>query len=275
MRQIKPVSFSIDDVLTIAHMAGQVIMDVYREMEQLDRSRDSKSTVKKDGSPLTQADLAAHQVIVDRLNILTPDIPVVSEEDGASMVYRQPLGKFWLVDPLDGTKEFLAHNDGFTVNIALIRNGEVVLGVVLAPALDVVYWGGVGMGAYRSTGGLVEPIKVAQMPGPNQIIRVVASRSHLNTETADFIAQLKAHELLQAGSSLKFCRIAEGAADIYPRLGPTCEWDTAAAQAVVEAAGGYVTTLDGIPLRYGKPELLNPYFVAASVNFSRLQRSDD
>lgn len=221
-------------------------------------------TDKGDGSPLTEADLAAHRYIVDKLPSIDPRIPVVSEEDSESAVHRKPEGRFWLVDPLDGTKEFISRRDEFTVNIALIEEGRPVLGVVYAPALDLMYCGAVGEGAWKTKAGHTEAIRVndrTEVP-----VRVVASRSHLNAETGRLIESLGECELVQVGSSLKFCLVAEGSADIYPRLGPTCEWDTAAAQAVVEAAGGAVTMLDGTPLRYGKPDLLNPHFIAASLS---------
>lgn len=251
-------------------------MGIYAESEALGPARqDVLVALKADDSPLTLADLAAHNVIAARLKNLTPDIPMVSEEDAASMVHRQANGMFWLVDPLDGTKEFIARNGEFTVNIALVEDGEVVFGVVVAPALGLVYWGGRNIGAFRVQGGASEEaIRVAE-PVADKPSRVVASKSHLNEQTAQFIERLGRHELVQAGSSLKFCRIAEGAADIYPRLGPTCEWDTAAAQAIVEAAGGHVTTLDGAPLQYGKPEVLNPHFIASSMPLTQFAGSHD
>lgn len=256
-------------VLGIAREAGLAIMTIYSAMRSASNAASVMVSHKKDDSPLTQADLAAHRVIADALKRLTPDIPVVSEEDEASLTHRQPTGDFWLIDPLDGTKEFLAQSDEFTVNIALVQNGSVTFGVVVAPALDLAYWGGVGMNACREKNGATEIIKVSPSAS-GQPIRVVASKDHMNPETASFIARLGKHQLVQAGSSLKFCRIAEGNADVYPRLGPTSEWDTAAAQAVVEAAGGYVTTLGGEPLRYGRPDLLNPHFVVSAVPLSGL-----
>jgi 3'(2'), 5'-bisphosphate nucleotidase len=168
----------------------------------------------------------------------------------------------WLIDPLDGTKEFIAHNGEFTVNIALIDQGRSVLGVVYAPAIDALYWGGAGLGAFRRVGTSTAAIQVASH-ATDELCRVVASKSHLNAETQAFIDRLGPVSLVQAGSSLKFCRVAEGVADIYPRLAPTCEWDTAAAQAVLEGAGGVVLDLHGAPLRYGKPDVLNPSFIAA------------
>lgn len=262
-------SKQIDQVIEIAQEAGSAIMRVYADMQTQEAGKGTGQALashKGDGSPLTKADLLAHQIIARRLAALTPDIPVVSEEDEASQRHRLPTGRFWLIDPLDGTKEFLAHNDEFTVNIALVQDGTAVFGVVLAPALGQTYWGSAGNGAFRAMNQHIASLQVSppqeRCPAP---LRVVASKSHMNAETVAFIHRLGPHELIQAGSSLKFCRVAEGKADVYPRLGPTCEWDTAAAQAVVEAAGGCVLDLDGAPLRYGKPELLNPHFVAASA----------
>lgn len=238
-------------LLSAAQQAGQAIMDIYA-------SGQHGVQLKEDHSPVTAADLAAHKVLVAALAGLLPDCPVVSEEDTNSQRYRQRSGRFWLIDPLDGTKEFLARNGEFTVNIALISEGRSVLGVVLAPASDRLYWGGPSLGAWREQAGAAQAIQV--QPGTG--CRVVASKSHLNAETQAFIDRLGAVELVQAGSSLKLCRVAEGAADIYPRLAPTCEWDTAAAQAVLEGAGGVVLDEQGTPLRYGKPDVLNPGFIA-------------
>jgi 3'(2'), 5'-bisphosphate nucleotidase len=271
MRQIEISSDLVAQVRDIAREAGTAILHVYDEM----RSRDAGVAgvwvaQKADDSPLTRADLVAHTLIGQRLAALTPDIQVVSEEDEQSLRHRRPLGHFWLVDPLDGTKEFLAQNGEFTVNIALVRDGEAVFGVVVAPALGQAYWGAKGLGAFRETEGRIEPIQVAGPPPASLPVRVLASKSHMNAQTIEFIGQLGAHELVQAGSSLKFCRVAEGFADVYPRMGPTCEWDTAAAQAIVEAAGGYVSQLDGCPVRYGKQDVLNPNFVVSSVPLSEL-----
>lgn len=248
-------------VLSLVRQAGAVIMQLYNG----DDTR-WEVTHKADNSLLTQADLAAHRVLAEGLQQLTPDIPVVSEEDAASQDLRSVSTQFWLIDPLDGTKEFVARNGEFTVNVALIEYGQPVLGVVFAPALNLVYAGGKHSGAFCERDGVRTLIRVAAW---GETVRVVASKSHLNDETKQFIARLGAHELVQAGSSLKFCRVAEGSADIYPRLAPTCEWDTAAAQAVLEAAGGVVTTIDGAALVYGKPDVLNPSFVAASIPAAR------
>ena len=217
---------------------------------------------KEDKSPVTEADLAAHRVLAYQLAPLLPNCLVVSEEDLASQVYRQDKGRFWLIDPLDGTKEFIARNGEFTVNIALIEDGRSVLGVVYAPAIDELFWGGAGLGAWRCACGETATIKVSSA-NASDACRVVASKSHLNEITQSFIDRLGAVSVIQAGSSLKFCRIAEGKADIYPRLAPTHDWDTAAGHALVKAAGGRVSAPDGGGLVYGSPELLLPAFIAA------------
>ena len=241
-------------LLPVAQQAGDAIMSIYNDGHASIRH-------KSDKSPVTEADLAAHRVLVKALDPLLPMCPVVSEEDEASHARRQAEGCFWLIDPLDGTKEFLARNGEFTVNIALIEQGRTVFGMVYAPSVDCMYWGGSNLGAFRKTGLATQAIRVG--PGNvNSACRVVASKSHLNEETQAFIDRMSPVTLVQAGSSLKFCRVAEGAADIYPRLAPTCEWDTAAAQAVLEGAGGVVFDLNGQALRYGKPEVLNPSFIA-------------
>lgn len=244
----------------IASAAGVAIVDVYNSPEAAQQVQH-----KADASPLTQADLRAHAVIVQQLGALDPGTPIVSEEDDASHEHRAASGAFWIIDPLDGTKEFIARNGQFTVNIALVRDGVPVLGVVHAPVLDAMFWNVPGEGAWSRHGGSTHQIHVATKASRSGLpVRVLASRSHMNPETHAFIASLGAHQVMQAGSSLKFCRIAEGAADCYPRLGPTCEWDTAAAQAVLEAAGGHVGTLDGLRLRYGKPDVVNPPFIASA-----------
>ncbi|CAH0168668.1 3'(2'),5'-bisphosphate nucleotidase CysQ [Roseomonas sp. CECT 9278] len=206
---------------------------------------------KADGSPLTQADLAAHDAILAGLAAACPDLPVVSEED-AARAGTAPDGPFILVDPLDGTREFISGNGEFTVNIALIDAGAPVAGVVLAPALGRMWVGVQGAGAAASgpDGAPQRPILV-RAPAPPGLV-AVASRSHRDAETESFLAGLPIAGLRSVGSSLKFCLVAEGEADVYPRFGPTMEWDTAAGQAVLEAAGGRVVCPDGTPFRYGK-----------------------
>jgi 3'(2'), 5'-bisphosphate nucleotidase len=251
----------LEETIVIAIDAGRHILDVY------ERQFDVSS--KDDGSPLTDADRAAHDVIAARLAALTPDIPVLSEES-ARIEFSERAGwqRFWLIDPLDGTKEFVSRNGEFTVNIAFIENGAPVLGVVYVPVTGVCYLALRGRGAWKQTGGCDrQPIHARTYCGGRAT--VVTSRSHRGAAVDGFLANLKAREgeydTESLGSSLKLCRVAEGAADVYPRLGPTSEWDTAAAQCVVESAGGRVTDLDGQPLRYNKPDILNPWFLATGA----------
>lgn len=236
--------------------AGEAIMRVYG---------DEFSVVqKRDDSPLTLADLESQRVILAGLAALTPGVPVLSEESAlAPWAERRAWRELWVVDPLDGTREFVKRNGEFTINIALVVEHEAVLGVVSAPALGVVYWGAAGSGAFRARqGGPAAAIRVSR---PQDPIRVVGSRSHRSAQTDAYLRHLPGHVTKAVGSSLKFCLVAEGDADLYPRFGPTSEWDTAAGQAVLEAAGGHVTRLDGHRLRYNCREtLLNGDFIAFS-----------
>jgi len=242
----------LKELQQIARDAGAAIMEIYN-------SDDFDVQLKGNDSPLTKADLAAHRVIVDGLSQLNEQYPILSEESAdISWDKRQQWQRYWLVDPLDGTKEFIKRNGEFTVNIALIENGEPVMGVVYAPVLDAMYVGDRDNGATLND----TPIQVEQ--NTPETLRIVGSRSHASQETTDWLEQLdKPYEMVPMGSSLKICLVAEGKADIYPRLGPTSEWDTAAAHAVLNAAGGSITTVDGEPLRYNqKDSFLNPYFIA-------------
>ena len=217
---------------------------------------------KEDDSPLTLADLESQRLIVEGLNAITPDIPILSEESAqASWSERRSWSELWVVDPLDGTREFVKRNGEFTVNIALVREHEPVLGVVAAPAQGLLYWGAAGLGAFSRTQGATEvPIRVS---APQNPLRVVGSRSHASAETAGYLVRLGPHVMKGIGSSLKFCLVAEGKADLYPRFGPTSEWDTAAGQAVLEAAGGQVTRPDGHRLRYNcRDSVINGEFLA-------------
>jgi 3'(2'), 5'-bisphosphate nucleotidase len=257
-------------LMELAVRAGDAILEIYEgARHDGDGGRSARLEDKNDDSPLTLADLAAHDMICEGLQWLTPHIPVVSEEDEPGH-YRESDGCFWLIDPLDGTKEFLAFNGEFTVNIALICAGTPQFGVVYAPALNEMYWGGRHFGAYRKRASGIRALHVSLKHPQRDTVRVVASKSHLNAETREFIARFTNTDLVQAGSSLKFCRVAEGNADIYPRLAPTCEWDTAAAQAVLEGAGGHVFDVHGSPLRYGKADVLNPFFIASAAPFAAL-----
>jgi len=243
----------IDPVVALATEAGQAILEVY--------ATDFDVQEKSDDSPLTQADLASHHCIVAGLEQLTPGIPVISEEEGLpSFEERGQWQRYWLIDPLDGTKEFVNRNGEFTVNIALIDSHRPVFGVVYVPVQDKTYLGCEGHGAELREGGNVAPIRVAGTSSAP--VRIVGSRSHRGSSLDTFLERLGDTDIVPMGSSLKFCVIAEGRADIYPRLGPTSEWDTAAAQAVVEQAGGKVLELDGKPLSYNaKEDILNPWFV--------------
>ena len=245
-------------ILNIVLKAGQAIMEVYK-------SADFGVEMKSDNSPLTKADRAAHEIIMEGLK--ETGYPVLSEE-GAKIPYdeRKQWERFWLVDPLDGTKEFINKNGEFTVNIALIEQGKPIYGLVYVPVKEVLYYGGINEGAFRRTysGAQYREEKI-QTQKPREKLVVVASRSHLNQETRDFIKEASRdfNEVIftQKGSSLKLVEVAEGKAHLYPRLAPTMEWDTAAAHAIVLAAGGSVNKLDGTPLVYNKEDLLNPWFV--------------
>jgi 3'(2'), 5'-bisphosphate nucleotidase len=243
----------------LAREAGAVILEVY--------AGDFEARIKTDSSPVTEADERAEAVILSGLDALTPDIPVVAEESAAAgRIPEIGTGPFWLVDPLDGTKEFLKRNGEFTVNIALIRDGIPILGVVYLPAMDTLYAGiAAGPGApaaWREDAGGRTALSVR--PPPEAGLTVIGSRSHGDSDAmAAFLQGRAVAETVSAGSSLKFCRVAEGAADLYPRLGRTMEWDVAAGHAVLAGAGGTVTRTDGSPFPYGKaPVFENPHFAA-------------
>ncbi|MCI1191760.1 3'(2'),5'-bisphosphate nucleotidase CysQ [Calidifontimicrobium sp. SYSU G02091] len=250
----------LDAVAQITRDAGRVILEVY--------ATDFAVRGKDDASPVTEADERAERLIVPALAALTPDVPVVAEEEVAAGRVPAIGERFWLVDPLDGTKEFIGRNGEFTVNVALVERGEPVLGVVLAPALGArgrLFAGAAGLGAWVDDDAGRRPIRCRAVPPEG--LTVVASRSHGDAAALDaFLAGKKVASLASAGSSLKLCLIAAGEADLYPRLGRTMEWDIAAGHAVLRAAGGEVTRLDdGQPLRYGKPGFDNPHFVAAGL----------
>tara|TARA_B100000886_G_C20407308_1_gene485419 strand:+ start:107 stop:892 length:786 start_codon:yes stop_codon:yes gene_type:complete len=238
--------------------ANNQIMSIYNNY-------DFGITYKKDDSPLTKADLAANQILIDGLSHFSPELPIVSEENKESLTIPLNNDTFWLIDPLDGTKEFINRNNEFTCNLALIEKNKVTFGFVGIPAMKLVYEGGFGFGSRKHfSNGNYEVIKCTNQ---KEVIRVVASKSHLNKDTIDFIKNLgKETELIQAGSSLKFIKVAEGFADLYPRMAPTCEWDTAAAHAVVDGAGGSVIDDNGEFLVYGKKNILNPHFIVKGLN---------
>lgn len=245
----------LDAVLETAMEAGRRILDVYEQ--------DFTVTEKEDGSPVTAADHAAQAVILERLKRLTPDIPILAEES-ADLDYGRRAGwqRFWLVDPLDGTKEFVSKNGEFTVNIALVEDGRPVLGVVYVPVTGVSYRACRGGGALKQKGLCAsDRIQARAYQGGKPM--VVASRSHVTEALKQYIERIGEHDLVSMGSSLKFCLVADGTADVYPRLGPTMEWDTAAAQCVVEEAGGRVVGPDNRPMTYNKPSLRNPWLITS------------
>jgi 3'(2'), 5'-bisphosphate nucleotidase len=252
----------LPQIMHIAREAGDAIMEVYRGDIDVQR--------KEDNSPLTMADLAAHDVIETRLAHLTPGLPILSEES-ASVSYRERQGwhRYWLVDPLDGTREFIKRNDEFTVNIALIDGDRSVMGVVYVPAMDILYFAGQGFGAFRQAS--MEPAtRISARPLDPNALTIAGSRSHAGERMQGFLQRvsekLSPPESISLGSSLKICLVAEGSADLYPRLGLTSEWDTAAAQCVLEQAGGHLLQWDGQPLRYNrKDSLLNPEFLACGT----------
>ena len=246
--------------IDLAKAAGEKIMAVY--------AQDFDVGYKDDSSPLTQADLASHHCIIDGLRELTPQIPVLSEESSEDeKLHRMSWETYWLIDPLDGTKEFVKKNGEFTVNIALVTNHQPVFGVVYAPALDVMYWGDKSSGAFKVEGCIEKSITVRSRPASSADWIVVGSRSHQSDEFKAFMKDYQDVEIVSMGSSLKLCLVAEGKADLYPRLGLTSEWDTAASQAVVEAAGGQVLAFPEMkPLgcNQNADSLLNPYFLACA-----------
>ncbi|MEO1257059.1 MAG: 3'(2'),5'-bisphosphate nucleotidase CysQ, partial [Bacteroidota bacterium] len=234
--------------------AGEEILSIYE-------TGDFSIEAKADDSPLTQADKAAHEKIMEFLE--KTDYPVLSEE-GRDIPYeeRSQWGHFWMVDPLDGTKEFIKKNGEFTVNIALIRGNEPVLGVVYPPVIGDSYFAIKGEGAFVNNGEETKQLTTTQKKLNDSGVRVVASRSHMSKETEVYLEKLDKPVIVSKGSSLKFLLVASGEADLYPRFGPTMEWDTAAAHVIVSEAGGKVTLADGsTPLTYNKSDLLNPYFI--------------
>jgi 3'(2'), 5'-bisphosphate nucleotidase len=255
MRDLKALATAL---LPITASAGEAIMRVY--------DGDFAVVNKSDDSPLTLADLESQRVIQEGLARLTPGIPVLSEESAqAPWDERRSWRELWVVDPLDGTREFVKRNGEFTINIALVADHEPVLGIISAPAIGVLYWGAVGIGAFRRRPG--EPETSIAIAAPSRPLRIVGSRSHGSRETEAYLERLGeqpgGYVQTGVGSSLKFCLVAEGSADLYPRFGPTSEWDTAAGQAVLEAAGGRVTRIDGHRLRYNcRESLVNGDFLA-------------
>lgn len=251
------MDISIDAVCNIAVQAGGSILDVYEKAFEVE--------YKEDKSPLTAADKASHRIIADELRKLYPHIPILSEEGkNVSFSERKTWERFWLVDPLDGTKEFIKRNGEFTVNIALIEGGRPVMGVIYIPVEDVLYYAEQDKGAWKQNKeDKPAEIHVKEKPNGDGLV-VVQSRSHPSDELQRYLETLPVKESIARGSSLKLCAVADGSADIYPRLGPTWEWDTAAGHAIVEAAGGYVVDRNKASLRYNKEIIKNDHFIAVS-----------
>ena len=241
------------NINNIVYEAGDAILEIY--------DTDFDVETKSDNSPLTIADKKSHQIIESGLKKLYPTIPILSEE-GKNISYsiRKKWNLFWLVDPIDGTKEFIKKNGEFTVNIALIKNSYPIFGSVYAPYLKELYWASEGLGAWKSVDKTTE--KRMKAVKSKNTKRIVISRSHPNKKVTEFINKYNSYELIRMGSSLKLCCIADGKADIYPRLGPTSEWDIGAAQCIVEEAGGSVLQFDNTErLNYNKENILNPFFI--------------
>ncbi len=247
----------LEKILPVVRAAGDLIMIIYGAA--------FSTWSKQDASPVTEADEKAEDLIVSRLSALIPGIPVVAEEAVAAGSAPEVAGRFWLVDPLDGTREFIRRNGEFTVNIALIEDGAPILGTVFAPALGLLFAGVVGQGAFIEDQAGRRPIVCR--PPPADGLTVMASRSHGDEVALEtFLAGRVIKEVRRAGSSLKICLIAAGEADLYPRLGRTMEWDIAAGHAVLAAAGGRLTQADGAVMRYGKPGFENPHFIARGAD---------
>ncbi len=248
------------DLLALAARLADEAAEIIRTI----RARGFETITKTDSSPVTEADHAAEAHILRGLRAATPDIPVIAEEEVAAGKQTAVAPAYWLVDPLDGTREFAAGRDDFTVNIGLVRDGRPVLGAMALPAYHQLYTGGVGLGAHRTDKNGTQPIHVRKAPAEG--LTVLASRHHADDKRlAEYLNGRSVAKLGNIGSAVKFARVAEGLVDLYPRLGPTMEWDTAAPQAIVEAAGGNITLLDGSPLVYGKTGWKNPPFVCTGT----------
>lgn len=246
----------LDSLVELSREAGEAIMSFYRQGE-------TQTWTKKDDSPLTDADLASHHVIANGLASLTPDIPVLSEEsEEITWQQRQQWDKYWLVDPLDGTKEFIKQNGEFTVNIALIEQHKPTMAVVYAPALNKMYYASEQAGSFLVENEQPPQRLLLDDKSLESTVKVVGSRSHPSPQMSDFVAQFAQSDIVPTGSSLKFCLVAQGLADVYPRLGPTMEWDTGAGQCIAQCAGAKVSLFSGEPLMYNNKEsLLNPLFI--------------
>ena len=252
-------SDSLNKLIEISINAGKAIMDIYKTDFDFEK--------KNDESPITAADLCSHEIISDSLSKLTPKIPILSEESSyIPFTERSCWDEYWLIDPLDGTKEFINRNGEFTTNIALMKNNKPAFGIIHAPCLNQTYWGGESLGSYYLEGDLDSDIKKINVSSSfGQEIKMVSSRSHPSDDLKYILKIIGNHKKISIGSSLKFCLIAKGEADCYLRLGPTSEWDTAAGDAIIRSSGGIVKAIDGSNLKYNKSDsILNPCFIAAT-----------
>ena len=256
----------INNIIDLTRQAGFTIMEIYNTEFDIDTKEDKRG-YEIYRSPITEADKRAHIIIMEGLKKLTPDIPVLSEE-GQEIAYeeRKKWESFWLVDPLDGTKDFIKKNGEFTVNIALIKDNAPVFGVVYAPAIDLLFWGSLENGAWKKEAhNPAQAMRVADKI--DETVKIASSRSHPSDKMDAFLAQFNNFKLHTIGSSLKICLVSDGSVHLYPRLGPTMEWDTAAAHAVLKSAGGEMLQFGtDSPLQYNKKELLNPKFIAGSLS---------
>jgi len=262
MEDLQIKSDLIEQLIEISKEAGEAILKVY--------NTDFGYQIKEDLSPLTKADTLSNHIICERLKALTPDIPILSEENSNIPFNIRSLWKqYWLVDPLDGTKEFIKQNGEFTVNIALINNNKPILGVIYLPVKNQVFYGGENYGSYCINNKLQEN-KIHVSRNDHSPLRIVSSRSHPSKELKTLLEKIENYQIISRGSSLKFCLIASGEADIYPRLSPTSEWDIAAGEAIVRFAGGKLISFDGRPIEYNKKEtFINPSFISYSGNLSK------
>ena len=255
----------MNGVIDIARQAGFAIMEVYKTKFDIDTKEDKRGD-EIYRSPVTEADKRAHIIIMEGLKKLTPDIPLISEEGHEiSFEERSKWGAYWLIDPLDGTKEFIKKNDEFTVNIAFLKKNQPVFGVVYAPALNKLYFGSSEKGSFKSN-AVDDIIPISVKSQVTQPVQIAVSRSHPSPKMNSFISQFDKYDLHPMGSSLKICSVSDGTVHFYPRLGPTMEWDTAASHAIIRAAGGELINVGtNEPLEYNKKDLLNPEFIAGNM----------
>ena len=261
----------INDIKDVSIQASDQINKIYQQYKLGGKNIILQN--KRDHSELTKADLISHNIIYKALKKLTPHIPIVSEEllESHALINQEV---FWLIDPLDGTKEFILATDEFTINIALIKNGSVHFGLICAPALNQTYWGSKLFGSYMTLDKQVKKISISK-PSQSEPLKFISSRNHADKETLNFISNFKNTISAGIGSSLKFCLIGKGEAHIYPRFGRTCLWDTAAGQAILENAGGYVFSAEGENLSYNKQSIFNSGFFASAISFNEIKKRQE